>query len=92
MTWAAFGFLRGVRDRAIMLELRHRDGRISAVGYAWLSGAEFDPSAGITLSFGGTPGQNHRPQPQFRNTTQCSFVLGHRPPPGAVDSRGGCAD
>lgn len=48
----AFGFLRGVHDRAIMLELRHRDGKISAVGYAWLSGAEFDPSEGITLNLG----------------------------------------
>ena len=49
----AFGFLRGVRDRAIMLELKHKDGRVSAFGYAWLDHAEFDPSEGITLHFGG---------------------------------------
>jgi hypothetical protein len=49
----AFGFLRGVRDRAIMLELRHRDGKISAFGYAWLDSVQFDPSEGITLHFGG---------------------------------------
>jgi hypothetical protein len=49
----AFGFLRGVRDRALMLELRKKDGNIKAVGYAWLSQAEFDPSVGITLHFAG---------------------------------------
>ena len=45
----AFGWLRGVRDRAVMLELRKKDGHILAVGYAWLEKAEFDPSVGITL-------------------------------------------
>ncbi len=49
----AFGWLRGVRDRAVMLELRKKDGNILAVGYAWLDKAEFDPSQGITLSLGG---------------------------------------
>ena len=45
----SFGWLRGVRDRAVMLELRKKDGNILAVGYAWLDKAEFDPSTGITL-------------------------------------------
>jgi hypothetical protein len=49
----AFGWLRGVQERAIMLELRHKDGRITAKGYSWLQGAEFDPSSGITLNFSG---------------------------------------
>ena len=49
----AFGFLRGVRDRSIMLELKHKDGRVSAFGYAWLDHVEFNPSEGITLYFGG---------------------------------------
>jgi hypothetical protein len=49
----AFGWLRGVRDRAIMLELRHKDGRVTALGYAWLERADFDPSEGITLRFTG---------------------------------------
>ncbi len=49
----AFGYLRGIRDRAVMLEIRHKDGRISAFGYAWLNSAEFDPSEGITLNFSG---------------------------------------
>lgn len=50
----AFGWLRGTRDRALMLELRRKDGSITAVGYAWLERAEFDPSEGITLCFAGS--------------------------------------
>ena len=34
-----------------MLELRHRGGNITGLGYAWLERAEFDPSQGITLFF-----------------------------------------
>ncbi|HVX13087.1 MAG TPA: hypothetical protein VHC22_18025 [Pirellulales bacterium] len=34
-----------------MLELRKRNGNIIGRGYSWLEGAEFDPSAGITLYF-----------------------------------------
>jgi len=49
----AFGWLRGIRDRAIMLELRHRDGRITAFGYSWLDLVEYDPADGITLRFSG---------------------------------------
>jgi hypothetical protein len=49
----AFGWLRGVRERALMLELRMRDGRIVAQGYAWLERVEFDPADGITLTFTG---------------------------------------
>jgi hypothetical protein len=48
----AFGWLRGVRDRAMMLELRRKDGSVVALAYAWLERAEFDPSHGITLKFG----------------------------------------
>jgi hypothetical protein len=48
----AFGWLRGVRERAVMLELRLRDGSVVAFGYAWLHRVEFDPSHGITLRFG----------------------------------------
>ncbi len=47
--FGSFGWLRGVRDRATMLELRKKNGNIHAVGYAWLERAEFDPSTGITL-------------------------------------------
>jgi hypothetical protein len=49
----AFGWLRGIRDRAEMLELRHRDGTVSAHGYAWLRKAHFDPSGEIVLDFSG---------------------------------------
>lgn len=45
----AFGWLRGVRERALMLELRRKTGTVLAVGYGWLEKAEFDPSEGITL-------------------------------------------
>lgn len=47
-----FGWLRGARDRAVMLELRKKDGNVLAVGYAWLERAEYDPSVGITLHVG----------------------------------------
>ncbi len=36
-----------------MLELRHKDGSVSAFSYAWLERAEFDPSEGISLHFAG---------------------------------------
>jgi hypothetical protein len=49
----AFGFLRGIRDRSVMLELRKKDGNILAVGYGYLDKAEYDPSEGITLSVAG---------------------------------------
>jgi len=49
----AFGWLRGIRDRAVMLELRRKDGSIVAVGYGWLERIAFDPSDGITLSAAG---------------------------------------
>ena len=48
-----FGWLRGIRDTAIMLEIRHRDGHITAFSYNVLDRAEFDPSDGITLKFAG---------------------------------------
>lgn len=44
-----FGWLRGVKERAVMLELRKKDGHILAIGYGWLERMEFDPSKGITL-------------------------------------------
>lgn len=45
----AFGWLRGVRERSLMLELRKRDGNIVAVPYAYVERIEYDPSAGIAL-------------------------------------------
>ncbi|MFO0942326.1 MAG: hypothetical protein U0930_16430 [Pirellulales bacterium] len=48
----AFGWLRGVKDRAIMLEFRKRDGHTIAFNYSWLERAEYDPTTGIILRFG----------------------------------------
>lgn len=50
--FTSFGWLRGIRDRALMLELRQKNGNILALGYNWLERVEFNPSEGITLSFG----------------------------------------
>jgi hypothetical protein len=44
-----FGWLRGVKDRAVMLELHRRTGDIVAVGYAWIERIEFDPSEGLHI-------------------------------------------
>jgi hypothetical protein len=49
----AFGWFRGVRDQAIMLQVRHRNGRIEAFPYALLNYAEFKRSEGIWLCFSG---------------------------------------
>jgi uncharacterized protein YlzI (FlbEa/FlbD family) len=49
----AFGWMRGARDRAVMLELRKKNGNILAVGYGWIERIELDPSEGITLIAGG---------------------------------------
>jgi len=79
----AFGFLRGVRDRSIMLELKHKDGRVSAFGYAWLDHVEFDPSEGITLHFGGRiikiTGRNLNAEVQ-PNVRLLDAILRHRVP------------
>lgn len=44
-----FGWLRGIRDRAIMLELRKKNGHCMAIGYGWIERVEYDPDHGITL-------------------------------------------
>lgn len=49
----SFGFLRGVRERAVSLELRKKNGNIVAIPYGWIEKLEFDPSDGITLHAGG---------------------------------------
>lgn len=49
----SFGFLRGSRERATMLELRKKDGGILAVAYGYMDKAEFDPSDGVTLHLAG---------------------------------------
>lgn len=49
----AFGWLRGMRERAVMLELRKKDGSMTGFDYALLRKLVHDPSEGITLHFGG---------------------------------------
>ncbi len=48
-----FGWLRGVRDRSVMLELRKKDGHVMAIAYSWLERVEFQPDEGITLHLPG---------------------------------------
>lgn len=48
----SFGWLRGIRETAPMLELRKKNGNIVAIGYAWVERVEFDPSEGIFLDIG----------------------------------------
>jgi hypothetical protein len=48
-----FGFLRGVKERATMLELRLKTGDSVALSYSWLDKASYNPSTGITLQFSG---------------------------------------
>lgn len=52
-SFGCFGFLRGVRDRAICLELRKKSGQVLAVNYAFIGKFEFDPSVGIVIHYGG---------------------------------------
>ena len=49
----AFGYLRGIRDTAKMLQLRKKTGEILAVGYGYLERVEFSPNHGITLHLPG---------------------------------------
>jgi hypothetical protein len=49
----AFGYLRGIRDRALSLELRFADGNRLAYPYSWLGPASYNPSAGLLLKFVG---------------------------------------
>lgn len=48
----AFGWLRGVRDRALMLELRQRTGEITLLNYAYLHPVFFSPAGELVLQFG----------------------------------------
>jgi hypothetical protein len=80
----AFSFLRGVRDRAEMLEFRRKGGDIRAMGYSWLEKVDYDPSTGITLYFGA--GQTIRIRGRNLNSvtqqqiTLLGGILRHRVP------------
>jgi hypothetical protein len=79
----AFGYLRGVHDRALMLEFRFKNGKRRGLGYAWLHDVEFDPSEGITLHFGGhkvkITGRNLNADVQ-PNVRLFAAILRHRVP------------
>ncbi len=49
----AFGYLRGIRDRAITVEFRFRSGNSIWFPYAWMGPCKFDPSEGLLLKFSG---------------------------------------
>lgn len=47
----AFGYLRGVRDRALALQLRYRTGDSEWFSYGLLAAWRYNPSVGILLKF-----------------------------------------
>lgn len=49
----AFGWLRGLRDRALMLQLKKKNGNIRAVAYNMIEQVDYDPSDGITIRAAG---------------------------------------
>lgn len=50
---AAFGYLRGIRERADAVEFRFRDGNSVWFPYSWLGNWWFNPSEGVLLKFSG---------------------------------------
>lgn len=50
---AAFGFLRGIQERANAIEFRLSNGNSVWFPYVWLGTVKFDPSAGLLLKFSG---------------------------------------
>lgn len=52
-TCPAFGYLRGIRERALCVELRFADGNSEAFPYSWLGPVKYNPSAGLLLKFVG---------------------------------------
>lgn len=49
----AFGFLRGIRERALAVEFRFRDGNSECYEYSHLASFRFNPSVGLLLKFTG---------------------------------------
>lgn len=50
---AAFGYLRGIRERADAIEFRLQDGNSVWFPYNWLGNWKFNPSEGLLLKFSG---------------------------------------
>jgi hypothetical protein len=49
----AFGYLRGLRERALAVEFRYRDGNSDWFPYSWLGPWRYNPSVGLLLKFTG---------------------------------------
>lgn len=49
----AFGYLRGLHERANAIEFRFKNGNSVWFPYTWLGTWKFDPSAGLLLKFSG---------------------------------------
>lgn len=49
----AFGYLRGIRDRADAVEFRFKDGNSVWFPYGWLGNWQYNPSEGLLLKFSG---------------------------------------
>jgi len=49
----AFGYLRGLRDRALSIEFRLASGNSEAFPYSWLGPVKYNPSHGLLLKFTG---------------------------------------
>jgi hypothetical protein len=77
----SFGYLRGLHDRALFLELRFKSGDVSAFSYGTLVRIDFNRSDGIVLQFAGASvritGQHldAEPRPGLR---LLSGILRHR--------------
>lgn len=50
---SAFGYLRGLHDRALSLEFRFANGDRQAFPYSWMGPLKYNPSAGLLLKFVG---------------------------------------
>lgn len=50
---AAFGYLRGLHERASAIEFRQGSGNSIWFPYGWLGTIKFDPSAGLLIKFSG---------------------------------------
>jgi len=50
---AAFGYLRGIRERADAIEFRFRDGNSMWFPYGWLGNWKYNPSEGLLIKFSG---------------------------------------
>lgn len=50
---SAFGYLRGIRERADAVEIRFQNGNSTWFPYSWLGEWKFNPSNGLLLKFSG---------------------------------------